>query len=171
MNSIDSLMDGDLRTKGKADDVAKKISFDQALFDEVIVGLSSDMPGLRMRTADAIEKASRLNPSLLFAHKKDILQVYAKIEQQEVMWHIAQLIPRLELSRDERRTAVTILCNYFDTSKSNIVKVNALESLMYFGVQSAETHKIAEGYLQKALDSDKPSLIARARKLIAQYHS
>ena len=51
-----------------------------------------------MRAADAVEKITARRPELLRPHKRRLLTELALIPQQEVRWHVAQMLPRLSLS-------------------------------------------------------------------------
>ena len=72
-------------------------------------GLSAADPLLRVRVAEAVEKISARRPDLLRPYKKKLLRDIAAIEQKEVRWHVAQMLPRLELDEAERRRAFRIL--------------------------------------------------------------
>jgi hypothetical protein len=163
---LTKLAAGDLRTTGASDEVAAEIYNNQKLFDQVIFGLHSDNPGLRMRCADAIEKASAKNPSLLQSYKQDFLGFIGNIDQQEVQWHVAQIIPRLDLSATETKQAVQLMQQYFDQSKSNIVRTFALQTIHDLAAKDPRYSKTADEYLQKALHDPAHSLQSRARKLL-----
>lgn len=166
MDILSKLAAGDLRTTGASDEVAEEISNKQELFDQVMNGLRSDDPGLRMRCADAVEKASAKNASLLQSHKDDFLGFIGNINQQEVQWHVAQIIPRLNLSKPETEHAMQLMQKYFNESKSNIVRVSALQTICDLAANKPEYSKTADEYLQKALHDPAHSLQARARKLL-----
>ena len=53
---------------------------------------------LRMRAADAAEKITCRRPDLLVACKQRLLDEIAAVPQQEVRWHVAQMLPRLALT-------------------------------------------------------------------------
>ncbi|WP_371362160.1 hypothetical protein SRRS_33840 [Sporomusa rhizae] len=92
----DKLKGGDLRSIGKAEEVVTDILNDKNLFTEVFNGMLSDDALIRMRSADAIEKVSRLHPEYLQPFKQQIIDEISQIGQQEVQWHIAQMFSRLE---------------------------------------------------------------------------
>lgn len=168
MNILTKLARGDLRTTGASDEVAKEIVNDQKLFDQVVMGLYKDDPGLRMRCADAIEKASAQRPELLISHKDEMLGVIGNIDQQEVQWHVAQIVPRFVLSDGELERALKLLERYFAGSKSNIVRTFALQAICDLAAANPKHSKLADSYLQKALGDPAHSLQARARKILAK---
>jgi hypothetical protein len=94
MNEIlGKLEGGDRRSIGRADEVVSNVLEDPALLDALFQGIYSDDALVRMRTADAVEKISAKRPEYLQPYKQDLLQVVSQIEQQEVRWHLAQMIP------------------------------------------------------------------------------
>ncbi len=122
MSIIQMLSGGDKRSIGKSDEVTKLVLKNNSLFILFNCLLVSDEL-IRMRAADAIEKVTITKPELLKPFKNKILNEVANIHQQEVEWHVAQLIPRLDLTPDEFKMAVIILNKFIDNTKSNIVKV------------------------------------------------
>lgn len=88
-------------------------------------GLLSDDPGIRMRAADVVEKITRQQPDYLQPYQQALMGQVARITQQEVRWHVAQMLPRLELDQDERQEAVRILWGYLG-DRSRIVQASAL---------------------------------------------
>ena len=161
------LLLGDMRTIGESDIVSAEIAEEQALFDIVAEGLTSCDPGLRMRCADAMEKASRGNPSLLLAHKTRLLQILGETQEIEVQWHLAQIVPRLSLTGSEFTNAVEILRGYFLKAKSRITQVCALQAIVELATQHPDLGQVAEEILVQALESSVPSLRARAKKLVS----
>jgi hypothetical protein len=167
-NVLDRLAGDDRRTTGAANAVAQEIKDDPDLFNKVFSGLYSENPGIRMRAADALEKASADNPSLLSGHKKALLGDVGASSQQEVQWHVAQMLPRCELAVSEKELAMDLMRHYFDTSKSNIVRVFALQAIHELADQDSRFKPTAALYIQRALKSNAPSLRSRGRRLAIQ---
>ena len=78
---------------GHSDQVAAMVSDDPELFPELIAGLWSEDPLVRMRAADAAEKVTRKHRELLQPYKKELLGLMAEAEQQELRWHLAVMVP------------------------------------------------------------------------------
>lgn len=157
-----------MRTVGASDEVARKIAQSQTAFDHVFCGLFVEDAGLRMRCADAIEKASRFMPELLESHKNEILNVISKINQQEVQWHVALIVPRLRLSKDEASLALKIMQSYYDNSQSNIVRTFALQTMYDLSLIEPKLSTVVTEYVKHALSSKAPSIRNRAKKLAAK---
>ena len=104
------LQGGDRRSIGKADEVVDHVLGSLPLFEELINGLFADDPVIRMRTADAVEKITLIKPDLLHPHKKKLIRLAGDTEQQEVRWHMAQILPRLILKSDDKNNRRNIFC-------------------------------------------------------------
>ena len=118
---LKQLTGGDRRSIGRVDEVVKEVLADPSLFEAVLVGMLHDDPLIRMRCADAVEKITVSHPEYLWPYKTRLIRQVAKIDQQKVRWHMAQLFSRLELTPKERRAVVAILSDYLK-DESKIVK-------------------------------------------------
>ncbi len=159
------LAQGDLRTNSQVNRIVARIENNHEAFGQVFNGLYLYDKALRMRCADALEKAARNNPALLQPYKKQILHDVALIKQKEVQWHVAQMLGYLRLTQDEVVQAAAILEKFFKTSKSNIVRVNALQTLSELARINLQIKPTVDALTEEALHSGIPSLIARAKKL------
>jgi hypothetical protein len=119
----------DRRSIGNADAVARRIARDARAFRLSIDTLARDKDTvLRDRAADAIERATRKHTELLQPHTRTLLQILHTSHQQEVQWHLLQVLPRLPLSRPERRRSFA-LCRSLLASHSRILAAEALTAL------------------------------------------
>ncbi|MCC6147629.1 MAG: hypothetical protein IT308_08700 [Anaerolineaceae bacterium] len=169
---LDKLVEGNLRTTGRSVEVAAEVLASPASFGDLFAGLRSESPGVRMRAADAIEKITRVRPDLLEPYRGEILNDLTRIAQKEVRWHICQIIPRLNLFSDERKTAAAQLETYLE-DKSRIVRTFALQALADLALTDLEagdfalvTHTIA--ILEKQSVCGIPSVQSRSKKLLAK---
>ena len=163
---VEKLRGGDRRSIGRSNEVAREISNNPKLFAQVVAAMRNSNPVIRMRAADAIEKASARNPKLLQPHKRIVLKKIAAIPQQEVRWHIAQIIPRLQLTPKELDHAVSILFDYLD-DKSSIVKTFAMQALADLAQQDSRLRKRIVPILEFLSANGTPAMRARGRKLLA----
>lgn len=154
------LCGGDLRSIGNADAVAGMIAADAALFAETMALLADDDARVRMRAADALEKASRAHPELLTPHKAFLLGPASRQTQQEVRWHVLQMLSRLALTAAERETALQLGRDSL-THPSRIVAAEALSALFALGADDARERA------QALLASPHAALRSRARRLLA----
>ncbi len=130
--ALEKLRGGDLRSIGKSNEVVQDILDKPALFGGVFAGLFHEDPVIRMRSADVIEKVSKVRPMYLQPYKDRLIKDVSKINQREVRWHLAQMFSYLELNREEKMAVAKILCSWIDSEKSKIVIVNSLQTLAEF---------------------------------------
>jgi hypothetical protein len=161
------LAGGDRRSTGRSAEVVTAVLADPALFGTVFAGLAATDPVVRMRAADAIEKITARQPELLRPYKRRALRVAAECAQQEVRWHMAQLIPRLPLTPRERAQAAETLTRYLE-DESRIVKTFALQALADLAAQASELRPAVRVHLAEAERSGSPAMRSRARRLLKQ---
>lgn len=125
-----------------------------------------------MRAADAIEKITLQRRALLRPFKKKILLLAAgsgaASVQQEVRWHLALILPRLELTPTERALAIDILFGYLD-DRSIIVKIHALQSLADLAATDSNLRLRLLPILDATAETGSAAQRARARKLLRRF--
>lgn len=157
-----------MRSIGKANEVAKLIFQNPKLFRELFKEIMNPDPLIRMRAADAAEKISKQHPEYLQPFKKTLIETVAKIPQQEVRWHAAQMFSYITLTPKERILVSKIIFSWLENEKSNIVRVMSLQTLASLSKQDrAIKHKVTP-LLQKFLTHGIPSLKSRSRKLLKE---
>ena len=166
MNSIiRKLKEGDLHQKGKSEEVVSDVLKKPQLFRDVVAGILDGEPGVRMRASDAIEKITRVRPEFLQPYKKDFLNIFATIDQKEVRWHLAQILPRLKLTKKERQQVFEILVSFLDDG-SRIVKTFAMQGLADIAEMDRlylpSVAKIVEGLMASRI----PAIQSRGKKLL-----
>ena len=161
------LVGGDRRSIGRADELASLLAHRPALLPELVQEMWSDDPVVAMRAADVLEKVTRTQPQELQRFKKELIGLAEETRQQELRWHLAAMIPRLELSPSERQRATTILTQYLE-DKSSIVKTFALQALFDLSVIHPSLRPQVEELLRAAVRSGTPAMKARSRKLLGQ---
>lgn len=163
---VEKLRGGDRRSIGRADEVAREIQTDAEGFDIVVDAITADDPVVRMRAADAVEKASENRPELLAPHRDRMLSDTAAIDQQEVRWHVAQMLPRLDLDDAETDRAVERLETWL-SSESRIVQVSAMQALADLAATTPRLRDRARSRIRAAVEDGSPAVKARGRKLLA----
>jgi len=162
---LNKLIGGDRRSVGNADAVAKEVSQNPQLFAPLFAALKHFDPVIRMRAADALEKATRRSPSLLAPYKSDFLNLLATATQQEICWHLAQMAPRLDLTTTEKELVVSTLKKYLQ-HKSKIVRVSALDALATISLKEKTIRDEVISIIKEQIASGIPSLVARGNKLL-----
>ena len=143
------------------------VSKDTELFPELIAGLWSANPLIRMRAADAVEKVTRTRRELLQPYKGELLGLMVETEQQELRWHLAAMVPRLQLNPKQRNLATSLLIGYLE-NRSSIVKTFALQGLAELAQDDASLRPGVIEILREATRNGTPAMKARSRKLLAR---
>ena len=159
------LREGDRRTNGRADQVAAIVAKSLKLFPQLIAGLWSPDPLIRMRAADAAEKVTRRRPELLTPFKKELLGLMTEATEQEMRWHLAAMVPRLPLNAAERELAISSLNTYLE-DRSSIVKTFALQGLADLAQGDPTIQPTVVEILREATRNGTPAMKARSRKLL-----
>jgi hypothetical protein len=123
------LLGKDFRTNFKNKAVVEAVR-DQLSFDELFALLWHHERTLVMRAADAVEKVTMQRKEFLEPHKAQLLSLLRSAVNKELKWHVAQLVPRLNLA-DEERNEVWKVLSYWaqNPNESKIVRVNSLQGL------------------------------------------
>jgi hypothetical protein len=164
---LKQLTGGDRRSIGRVDEVVKEVLADPSLFEAVLVGMLHDDPLIRMRCADAVEKITVSHPEYLGPYKTRLIRQVARIDQQEVRWHVAQLFSRLGLTPKERRVVVAILSDYLK-DESKIVKTFSMQALADIAEQDADLREPIIRQLEEMTRTGSPAMQSRGRKLLAK---
>jgi hypothetical protein len=159
------LRGGDRRSIGHSDRVAAIVSKDPKLFPELIAGMWSSDPLVRMRAADAAEKVTRKQRGLLDPYKRELLGLLTEAREQELRWHLAVMVPRLRLNARERQSAIFWLRAYLEDS-SSIVKTYALQGLADLAETELSLRPEVVEILREATRKGTPAMKARSRKLL-----
>ena len=166
-NILSLLQGGDRRTIGRSDEVAAMVAEAPELFPELIAGLWSEDPLVRMRAADAAEKVTRKNCELLEPYKGELLGLMAETEQQELRWHLAAMVPRLALNAKQRNLATALLVGYLE-DRSSIVKTSALQGLADLAQDDPSIRPGVIEILREATRTGTAAMKARGRKLLGR---
>jgi hypothetical protein len=164
-NILTLLEGGDRRSIGRSDEVAAIVSNDPELFPDLIAGLWSADPLVRMRAADAAEKVTRKRRELHQPYKKELLGLMATAQEQELRWHLAVMVPRLLLNAKERQGAISSLNGYLE-DRSSIVKTFALQGLADLAQEEPSLRPRVVEILREATRNGTPAMKARSRKLL-----
>lgn len=161
----DFLAGGDRRSIGKSNALVAKVGKHPELPPELLHEMWNADPMIAMRAADALEKITRKRPEVLQRFKKELLGLAEETRQQELRWHLAAMLPRLQLSSAERRRVMETLTRYLE-DKSSIVKTFALQGMFDLSVQDSELRSQVEELLTVAVSTGTAAMRARARKLL-----
>jgi len=164
------LQGGDRRSIGMSDAVVKRVLKNPELMGELFGALAHEDRTVRMRAADALEKATRKHTDWLHPFKRVLLERIAGSEEMELRWHVAQLLPRLKLSRSEQEQAVEILTEYLQDG-SSIVKTFSMQALADLAMDDEQLQREVRPLLERLTRTGTPAMKARGRRLLKQLRS
>ena len=164
---IKELSGGDRRSIGKSESVVADVLADARLFAPLFECMLADDPLVRMRAADAVEKITALRPDFLRPFKAKLIRRVARINQQEVRWHVAQLFSRLELNKADRHEVLLVLKDYLK-DESKIVKTFSMQALADMALQDERLRPSIIGQLEALTSQGSPAMQSRGRKLLAE---
>jgi hypothetical protein len=162
------LQGGDRRSCGRTAEVVEEIRNNPRLLPKLVRGLTFEDPLVRMRAADALEKVTRTRPDRLPLFKKILLRLATESGQQEIRWHLAQILPRLPLAADERRALVATFRAYL-RDQSSIVKTCALQALADLAVADSSLRRTVRATIRARMVDGTPAMQARGRKLLTKW--
>jgi hypothetical protein len=120
---------------------------------------------VRIRAADALEKIQHLKPQAIAPFQTELLKVAEDTTEQELRWHLAQILPRIPASATKRRKLAQILKLYL-LDDAIIVRVCAMQGLADLARQDSSFQPDALKLVNSRLRSGTPAERARARKLL-----
>jgi len=162
---LKKLTGGDLRSKGRSDEVVPLILADPSLLPILLDGLlTSAEPVLRMRCADAFEKVTDRRPGLAQGFAEQVSELLAQRQPKEVLWHLLQVAPRIIWPND-RLAGVLAAIDRAHRNPSSIVQVCALQAEVEMLRQMPERRASVSLRVDAALESGVAAVRARARKL------
>ena len=164
---VAKLQGTDRRSIGRSEEVARDVLADPGQFRLVFDAMLVPDPVVRMRAADAIEKITRCHADLLRGLEDRVLTEVAAIDQQEVRWHVAQLLPRLALTPPQRARAITILRGFVDDD-SRIVRTFAMQALADLAEHDEQMRRWVLPLLAELTRTGTPAMRSRGRKLLAR---
>jgi HEAT repeat protein len=134
--------------------------------NELVRCLESGDPVVRSRAADALEKLSAKRPGLLKPFKEVLLRDAAGSAQQEVRWHLAQMLPRLPLTLRQIPDVFSLLRGYL-RDRSVIVQVCALQAMFELSHKDPSLRGPVRELAEASWRTGAPALRARGRKLLS----
>ena len=167
VHSIQEMLSGgDLRSIGRVPEVLGVMEKNPGRMNELVRCLESRDPVVRGRAADALEKWTAKRPGLLKPFKEVLLREAACSAQQEVRWHMAQMLPRLPLTPRQIPDVFSLLRSYL-RDRSVIVQVSALQAMFDLSLKDPSLRGPVREMVEASCRARAPALRARGRKLIS----
>lgn len=159
------LLGKDLRTTRQNGLVVQSVH-DQQTFDELFGLVFHHERPLVMRAVDAVEKLTSKHPEFLRPHKSQLLSVLKSADHKELKWHVAQLVPRIDLTAEELNDVWHTLAYWvLNKNESKIVRVNALQGLFDLSKGNAGLKEEFQNIMLAMEHEMIPSIQARMKKI------
>lgn len=128
--SVREQLAGGTRTSvGEAEQVVKKALTVVPLRREIYELFLDDDPVVAMRASYVAMKLAQSDPATAQEFKKMLLKNLSLYRQQEVRWHVPQILVHMKLTAAERRKAYEVVMEWSETDARKIVA--------YYGLQAA----------------------------------
>ncbi|MEO6844064.1 MAG: hypothetical protein ABI184_02760 [Ginsengibacter sp.] len=164
---IKLLSGGDLRSIGRSNDAVLKVRNEDD-FDELFKCLSCKDRVVRMRAADAIEKITLKYPSYLLKHKEGLMDLCCTVMDKEFKWHVALLVPRLNLSENEKEIVWKTLSGWaLDKKESKMVRASSIQAVYEIAESDNFYMKDFELLTNQIKKEHVSSLNVRVKKLVS----
>ncbi len=167
-NLRNKLTGGNRTSIGDSQAVIQDVLLSPNKLKEIYSLFFDDDPVVVMRSSYIAMKVAEVNPATVKPFKKSLLADLEKFKQQELRWHIPQLLVHLSLVPTEKRKAYSIIMSWAETDKSKIVAYYALQTAADF----AETDpNLLENFiprLRKLNESGAKSVSNRCKKIAKQ---
>ena len=169
MHSGREKLTGGTRTSvGSADEVIQKLLKNTVGLSVIYDLFLDEDPVVAMRASYVAMKVAEQKPDSVEPFAKDLLKNLNLYTQQEVRWHIPQLLAHLNLTLAQRRKAYEVLMEWSETDKSKIVGYYSLQTAANF----AETDdKLLQDFIPRLKKANKlgaKSIQNRCKKIAKQ---
>ena len=133
MSAVRDKLTGGTRTSvGSADEVIQKLLKNSAGLPAIYDLFLDEDPVVAMRASYVAMKVAEQKPDSVEPFAKQLLKNLDLYIQQEVRWHVPQLLAHLKLSLAQKRKAYEVLMEWSETDKSKIVGYYSLQTAANF---------------------------------------
>lgn len=161
---LKKLCGGDLRSDGRADDVAEEVMETPQLLPLLVEGLQEPDDVVRGRTAHVLEKISRKMPAVLQEYTGVLIESALEDDVPMVKWHLAMIFGNIA-SEEKIDDMVSALIRLLK-DESVFVKAWSIVSLCIIGQRYKENCTIIDSI--KVLQKDDSTAVrTKARKALA----
>ena len=158
---------GDQRSIGRSDQIVSEVIENPRLFSELFRGMLTENPAVvRLRAADAVEKITRQRPEYLRRYKRKLIVQAARTDQCGVRWHLAQMLPRLSLTRQDLPRVLRTL-HVCLNDPSHIVATSSMQALADLAKQFPHLLPSVLPEIRGRTAVGSAAMKARGRKLLA----
>lgn len=162
---VELLTEGDKRTVKGVDEAVQLVIRQPDLINVLLMFMRDDSESTAMRAADCLEKYSRTHASHLQDYEDILLKILEVVPQKEVRWHLAQILPRLELSSASMTRAAKVWLYDYYHSTSSIVRTASLQAVFDIRNRKPGLLPYVKEAVEYGLDHGSAAVKARAKML------
>jgi hypothetical protein len=112
-----------------------------------------------------MEKISLEKPESLQPFKTELIRLAQQTQQQELRWHMAQMIPRLKLKPKDETTVTDIFFDYLNDN-SKIVVTFAMQALTDLALKKGAASARVIRAIEELTRTGSPAIQSRGKKLL-----
>jgi outer membrane PBP1 activator LpoA protein len=169
MPKLRDVLSGGTRTSvGDADQVIAKLLKAPAGLTEIYKLFLDEDPVVAMRSSYVAMRVAEQKPESVKPFAKDLLKNLELYTQQEVRWHIPQLLVHLDLTKAQKRRAYEVIMEWSETDKSKIVGYYGFQAAADFAETDADLLQDFIPRIRKADKTGAKSIQNRCKKIAKQ---
>ncbi len=169
MNSMNELLQnlsgGDLRSDGRANEVADEVLENPQFLSMLLEGLNEPDDIIRARTAHALEKISRVTPDILREYAPLLIELALKDEVPMVRWHLAMIFGNI-VGKENTDEMISILFQLLQ-DESVFVKSWSIVSLCVIGRTYESKRKKIADKIRTLHHDDSIAIRTRVKKAVS----
>jgi hypothetical protein len=121
-----------------------------------------------MRASYVAMRVAEKNPRSVGPYRDELLANLTLFTQQEVRWHVPQLLVHVDLSMGQRKRAYEVCMEWAETDKSKIVGYYSLQAAADFADADPVLRQDFVPRVRKAHQTGSKSIQSRCRKIAKQ---
>ena len=164
----EALSGGTRTSVGNADQVITKLLKAPAGLSEIYGLFLDEDPVVAMRSSYVAMRVAEQKPESVRPFAKDLLENLELFTQQEVRWHIPQLLVHLDLTKSQKKRAYEVIMDWAETDKSKIVGYYGFQAAADFAETDAQLLEDFIPRIRKANKNGAKSIQNRCKKIAKQ---
>ena len=169
LNDFKAKLSGGTRTSvGSADQVIEEVLQDTSKLSLVYELFLDEDPVIAMRSSYVAMKVAEHKPESVAPFSDFLFSNMDHFTQQEVRWHVPQLLSHLNLTDDQKNISYRYLMDWAETDKSKIVGYYSLQAAADIAQTDQDILKDFVPRLKKAHQSGAKSIQNRCKKIAKQ---
>lgn len=162
-------LSGGTRTSvGSSDEVIEELLKNPRNLSSIYELFLDEDPVIAMRSSYVAMKVAEQQPETVEPFSEYLFNNLGRFTQQEVRWHVPQLLGHLTLSDSQKKIAYTYLMNWAETDSSKIVGYYSLQAAADISQSDKELLQDFIPRLKKAHVQGSKSIQNRCKKIAKQ---